>query len=169
VEGSDALFIVAELAIAFAGFASLATVIGRRHGGDRPEIDALRLRNMLEASLLVAALALFPLLPFYANVSSEGVWRSSSSLLGVIVPFLGLLHMRRLGSFREVHRPSVLYLVVQGLLLGSATVGLWCNAFGFLPDFQQGAYFWGLFALLIYSGILFVRLVQSLLDHASPS
>jgi hypothetical protein len=51
VEGSDALFTVAELAIAFAGFASLAAVIGRRHGGDRPEIDALRLRNMLEASL----------------------------------------------------------------------------------------------------------------------
>jgi hypothetical protein len=168
VDGSDALFIVAELAIAIAGFASLAVVIGQRRGRDEPEVDALRLRAMLEASLLVVAASLFPLFPFYANASPEAVWRSSSAVLGIAVPLLVILQLRRLNLVREVYRPGRLYAGVQLALAGSASICLWSNAAGVLPGFHQGAYFWGLFALLSYSSIMFVRLIQSLLGRPPP-
>ena len=52
---SESLSLVAELAIALAGFASLVAIIGRRQARDDATMDAIRLRGMLESSLVAAA------------------------------------------------------------------------------------------------------------------
>ena len=48
--------LVAEIGAALAGFGSLAGVIGRRGSLDSPEVDAGRLRGMLERALAVVLL-----------------------------------------------------------------------------------------------------------------
>ena len=47
----ERLSLVAELAIALAGFASIVAIIGRRQGRDSTAIDAIRLQWMLGLSL----------------------------------------------------------------------------------------------------------------------
>ena len=80
---TDSLHLIAELAVAFAGFASLVAVIGRRQGRDYPHWDAARLGSMLETSLLVIAFSLLPLLPFKAGPSAQSSWRISAGVFAV--------------------------------------------------------------------------------------
>lgn len=49
----DILLTTAEVAVAFAGFASLVTILGRRSAHVDPRITELRFRGMLTNSLLV--------------------------------------------------------------------------------------------------------------------
>lgn len=67
----ERLSLVAELAIALAGFASIVAIIGRRQGRDSPAIDAIRLQWMLGLSLFTTACALLPSLPFHAGLSEN--------------------------------------------------------------------------------------------------
>ncbi len=43
------------VAVAFAGFASLVSILGRRSSRDDPRINAVRMRSMILYSLLVVA------------------------------------------------------------------------------------------------------------------
>ena len=60
---SELLLTISELSVAFAGFASLASILGRRMSKDDPRLDAGRLLNMLTVSLSLTVLALVPFLP----------------------------------------------------------------------------------------------------------
>ena len=102
------LHLVAELAVAFAGFASLVSIIGSRRGRDAPEIDAGRIRGMLEASLLVAAFAIIPILAHEAGLSILVAWRVSAGLFAVSVSIIVVRQTRRVTrSLRSfTYRPS---------------------------------------------------------------
>ena len=52
MQQSELLFSIAEVAVAFAGFASIVGALGRRYSRDDPRLDSFRLRTMLSASLL---------------------------------------------------------------------------------------------------------------------
>lgn len=58
---SDFLFIIAEIAAAFAGFASLVAAISRREdrSSDQERLDFLTLQNVLLLSLLAVASLLY--------------------------------------------------------------------------------------------------------------
>ena len=57
---SDLLLSIAEVAVAFAGFASLVSILGRRSSRDSPVVQAARLRGLIISSLIVVAFAFFP-------------------------------------------------------------------------------------------------------------
>src|SRR3954467_15137608 len=57
---SELYVVIAQMAVAFAGFGSLASRLGQRQGGDDAKIDAMRLAMMLYASLSAALLGLLP-------------------------------------------------------------------------------------------------------------
>ena len=75
---SELLLTTAELSVAFAGFASLASILSRRLSQDDPRVDSGRLINMLTPSLTVTALTLAPFLPMLFEWSHGAVWRASS-------------------------------------------------------------------------------------------
>src|SRR3954452_11168038 len=52
--------VITPIAAAFAGFGSLASGIGQRHGGDDARVDAFRLTTMLFSSLSATLLGLLP-------------------------------------------------------------------------------------------------------------
>ena len=58
---SGLLIAFAEVAVAFAGFASLVSILGQRESVDHALVLSARMRTMLITSLLVTAFALLPL------------------------------------------------------------------------------------------------------------
>jgi hypothetical protein len=162
---TETLHVVAELAVAFAGFASLVSILGVRRGRDAPEIDALRLRGMLETSLLVAAFALVPILAHESGLAVTLAWRVSAGCFAFSVACVFIVQKRRQKAatpatgYRAPHYfTATIYCVLSvcvGALLGT-TLGVLQNA--------SFAYGLGLFAFLVYAGLLFARLVSSLLS-----
>jgi hypothetical protein len=161
---SDLLLTTAELSVAFAGFASLASILGRRLSHDDPRVDSGRLLNMLKISLAVTALALAPLLPMLLDWSQAAVWRASGIfgllLYGVLAPGL----IRRARQMRQFEGFNAVANTINFALAGVGVAALLCCIIGFPPANPFSAYFGSLLALLAQSAILFFRVIASLLQ-----
>ena len=70
----DYLPLVAEIGAALAGFGGLAGLIGRQGSSESPEVDAGRLRGMLERALVIVLLALLPMALGQFALSDAAVW-----------------------------------------------------------------------------------------------
>ncbi len=101
---SDALTIMAELAVALAGFASLVAIVGQRRSRDSPAVEAIRLRSMLETSLLTGAACLIPLVAEKSDMPLAAVWRGSSGVLMVGIALLFVHQLRLRLSFSGSYR-----------------------------------------------------------------
>ncbi len=80
---ADFLFVTAEIAAAFVGFASVVAVLGQRTTRDDPSLDAFRLRGMIQYGLLVVFSALLPYLLHSAGLVGAPLWRVASALVSV--------------------------------------------------------------------------------------
>ena len=167
----ERLSLVAELAIALAGFASIVAIIGRRQGRDSTAIDAIRLQWMLGLSLFTTACALLPSVPFHAGLSENWTWRLCAGVFAVSGATILVYTVRRLSRIPEYplgrawgfsEPNSIAWLAISYGLMGSAIILLLMAAVGWLPK-PEVAYLWGLYAYLSVAALLFFRLVQSLL------
>ena len=160
---SELLLTTAELSVAFAGFASLASILGRRMSQDDPRVDSGRLLNMLTTSLTVTALALIPFLPMLLEWSQEVVWRVSGAagllLYGVLAPSL----IRRARLMRQYAGYNALASAINTALGWVAAAALLCSVVGLPREHPFVAYYASLLALLALSAILFFRVIASLL------
>ena len=108
---------IAELAIALAGFSGIVAVLGNRFSGEWGAAEQVRLRLLLEVSLLVVFLSFLPSL--VARVAPSSVaWRVSNGACGIahLVPLvLFFLRWRRLGWQSPAHEPlrPLLYKVAS--------------------------------------------------------
>ena len=163
---SDSLTVMAELAIALAGFASLVAIIGQRRSRDSPVVEANRLRAMLETSLLTGAACVIPLIAAKSPMPLTTVWRGSSAALMVAMALLIAHHirLRRFGP-RSYQTPRW-WLVTAVCLQSSAMLVLGLNTVGLVP-WTEAAYLFAPAALLIYAGLLFLQIVVSFLS-ATP-
>jgi hypothetical protein len=155
---SDLLLTTAEIAVAFAGFASLISVIGRGSAAD-PRRAAFLLRFTLEIALFVVAFSLIPFLPLKYGVASESAWRFSSLLFAIasqIFSFRMTQRYRRSGLEVAV---SVKVFVV--LLSAGADILLFTNALGLYGSAAFPVYLTGLFANLGLAGFYFLLVVDS--------
>ena len=163
---SDSLTLMAELAIALAGFASLVAIIGQRRSRDSPAVEATRLRAMLETSLLTGAACLIPLVVAKSDMPLAAVWRGSSGVLMVGIALLGAHHIRLRRSGPEKYQTPRWWLVTAVCLQSSAMLVLGLNTVGLVP-WTEAAYLFAPAALLIYAGLLFLQIVVSFLS-ATP-
>jgi hypothetical protein len=158
LENSDLLLATAEVAAAFAGFTAVVSVLDRE-----PSLDPAhrwRVRGMIENSLLVVCFSLFPFIPggFF---DAETTWRWSSILLGLswVVAFtFAMRRATRLGG-RTVVRTSPVLLGGALVIAGLGLAALFLNAIGRSFGSASTLYFTGLFAPLLLSAALFVRIV----------
>ncbi len=167
----ESLSLVAELAIALAGFASIVAIIGRRRERDSTAIDAIRLQWMLGLSLFTTACALLPSVPLHAGLPENLTWRLCAGAFAVSGGTIIVYTLRRLsrvpeyplGRARGFSAPnSIAWLALWCGLMGSAVILLLTAAVGWLPK-PEVAYLWGLYVYLSVAALLFLRLVQSLL------
>jgi hypothetical protein len=80
MERSDLLLTIAEIAIVFAGFASVVSGFRRQRSSADPRADGYRLRLMLERALSVVFFALLPFVPEALGLSDEIMWRSAAGV-----------------------------------------------------------------------------------------
>lgn len=156
---ADLLLTTAEIAVAFAGFASLISVIGRG-SAENPRLAAFQLRFALEVALFVAAFSLIPLLPLKYGLAPVPAWRLSSFLFVVASQLVSF------GMARRWYRSSDLTVatsvkVTALVLSGGADLLLLVNALGFFGSAGFPVYVTGLFANLGLAGFYFLLVVGS--------
>lgn len=154
--------VIAQITAAFAGFGSLASGIGRRRGGDDSRMDAYRLQNMLRASL---SATLFGLLPATLVGLTDEPWGLRLSALiafggHIISTPLAVAHARKLRH-------------VTGFSVGASVANFSCTTVSMIAfalcalDIPAGRaadmYLLGLVGLLGSSGMLFSRVIVSML------
>jgi hypothetical protein len=130
MESSDVLIVVAEVAVAFAGFSGLLAAFTRRVGRSRTSEEFAALRTMLDYSLGTIFCCLFPFLPHTAGFSGAELWRVSSAFLVLYTIVYYVLLSRRGAEFRKAvvqlrHRRLILVLDPIAILVVALNLVGW--------------------------------------------
>ena len=154
---------IAEIAAAFAGFASIVSALGAR---DSSELDLKfrwLLRGMIVCSLVVVAASLFPMAPQALGLSAERAWLYSSLFFTVLA---GALLVG--GTIDSLMVKSVLPLWVRALTLLPILLAFFfslAGLMGFSLDLVRAFYLIALLLLLSVSVVLFGSIV---LNRVAP-
>jgi hypothetical protein len=165
-ENTDALLSLAEIAAAFAGFAALVSVIGRKRKLRGEAVhDLLRLRLLISTSVVGVASALVPVGLAGYGLEEEVVWRVSSLIFlvlsyAVITGFLNAYKPVR-GAFPPDRLAVAVVTSIEVLEQGSLGVVLLGLPFG-----NPGAlYVTALIGNICQAGFIFVRFIGSAFRH----
>ena len=96
MELSENLFVIAQLAVVSAGFASFVAVIGERQGRDASRCDAARVEGIPQFTLLAGGLALLPFVPFQAGLSDVATRRLCAGIFAVSSAAFKIYTLRKL-------------------------------------------------------------------------
>ena len=151
----DVLLSVAEISVAFAGFAGIITAVTGRTGGGWDPGNLTRFRLMIYSSLAAVVACLMPYV-FLLN-SEEVDWGWSIGLLGIFLLAFSAFWIRSFFLRRSNLNNYVSFGVSFIAIVGTAA------QFGALLGFfnqDLGVYFVGVFCLFMQTCIAFIRLVQ---------
>jgi len=163
---TEFFFTIAELSVALAGFGSLASLIGRQSGSESAAVDAGRLRGMLDRSLSVMILSIFPVSLTHFELPSGIVWGVSAVLFAVLAPLLFWMPIRRLRQLPE-YRPGFAYRLSAYASL-AVTLGLLLSGLvGVLPLIP--AYGVALVVELAVAAGMFLRVASSIMGSHIPA
>jgi len=165
MDGIDSLLTVAEVAVAFAGFATLAGLIGQDPSRDHPEVDAVRLRNMVTISLVVVALSFVPVVVVGIARSERIGWIASSVIATIWTLACWIRTVGRARRVRHLPGYSIRLDRTVRALAGCSLIGWVVNSTGLPGSFSYEIYLTALLLGLATSGVLFSLVVASLLDR----
>jgi hypothetical protein len=157
MEGTELLSTFAEVSVAFAGFASLVSILGGRSSSEQLTANLVRLQGMLLSAMIVLAFSLAPFLPYKFGVSSQASWRAVGAIFA-----LGALGSMP-SSYRRVFASPVNRRVAVSIFLVQLAAGIGLAAAVAFPTSISvvGAYHAMLFAYLGIASVLFMRVVAS--------
>ena len=162
----DVLFVLAELAVALAGFSAVIGVLSSRRESTDLKVNALRLQVMLETCFMVAAAALIPIILDKFGVNHNLLWRAASAaFLCIAIPFEIVARNRTKDmpnmTLTKINVNTINWalsigadLILLAILLNA--VGTWTDAF----------YIVALFGQLTLAGILFIQFSAETFTHA---
>jgi len=160
LDHSDTLLTIAELGIALAGFATLATAIARRHDGQTHALGN-RLIQMLEVALRNVAFAVLPL-PFLMTFAADPtLWRVGSGLYAVTVTAHGFFLNHRGGFFTKGWLG-----ISNGVLIATTLLVALVNVLGLAGSNAFSLYVANLLLGLGASGLMFLSVAQGVLKVA---
>lgn len=158
---SDILLTVAELSVAFAGFATLAGVLGKPRSAHAAFMNAARLRGMLESAVLALAFALIPFVPFLFGLDQDASWRLAAVGFLMANATRQFFLFRRLPGIRAAGASTVWLTVILVAQTVSSFVLLAVVA-GLAGSHAGAAYVLSLFIALFASAVFFLRLAETL-------
>lgn len=165
MDPTSTLQLIAQLAVAVAGFSSVVVAYGRRHEQGWTVSDRIRLSLLVGDSLAVMFFALLPLVLQSYRPEPGWTWGLSSAALGLYVLTRGVMILPRVrgnvGTGGGSLHPAVIALTAICLL--GAVVLQALNLLGPKP-FQPGLFVTGLWLLLSSASMQFLRLVFTSLD-----
>jgi hypothetical protein len=162
VQGADILETIAELSVAFAGFTGVVVAFGRRPHHQSSEIDAHAFRAMLAASLQALFFSVFPFLLAASGLEGSRLWRTSSALMLVglaIGATIDVRFARRADRRSWATSDRILQFAIPAVGLAAGVAQL-ANVAGVVPT-PFAAYLGGLLFFLLFSAVMFVRLVMA--------
>jgi hypothetical protein len=158
LEAAGTLELIAELAVAFAGFTGL---VGAFRGvqGKLAEFRQ-ELRLLVEYSLTLLADAVLPLFLFHGGLGEEAVWRIASLINA------GLTVVYYVFRFRELAENSMGALRIQFAVVVALDLAwvfaLLGSALGVLPFPLHTVYLGNLAYMLLGTGLSFLRFISPL-------
>jgi hypothetical protein len=160
------LAVLAEIAVGLAGFSSVIVVFRRRgaSGAWEPE-DLFRFKIMLESSLVAGLFAISPGALDGLGVPPGVLWPLQSALLLGYLVFD--LH-RRFRQFRSLPADSLSPRLAAALLAGGVSVMALqaLNIADLVVSRGAGPYVAGVTWMVVYSGVMFYRLITAPMTSA---
>jgi hypothetical protein len=147
---------VAEVSVAFAGFAGIVSVFGRSRID--PEVRMWRIRVMILTSLVTLLFALLPAALLESGLLRESAWRISTLLLsaGIAAQLYLTLHWMP-ASFGGLLATRIgVFLSCSSIIFSAMEFGV---SLKLIPLAASAAYFWGLLYLLFLCAQHFFRLI----------
>lgn len=165
MDPTSTLQLIAQLAVAMAGFSSVVVSFGRHHEKGWTVSDRIRLSLLVGDSLAVMFFAVLPLALQNLEMGADLIWGLSSAALGLYVLIRSLKVLPRIRGHvgvddRSLH-PVVIALTAVCLLGTVALQGI--NVLGPWP-LQSGPFVVGLWLVLSSASLQFLRLVFTNLD-----
>jgi hypothetical protein len=161
LEGSEYLYTVAEVSVAFVGFAAIVIAV-RPRSGDLSEAERQHVTWLVERGLAALTFSLLPMLLHYFGAQPRSVLPLSSALLAgyLLIALARVLLAVRAGTLAKSS------LSASGIALRVSMVGLMIPiqalaALGVLPLDPLGWYLLGASWLLVLSGILFATVLTA--------
>ena len=160
MEGSEYLYTIAEVSVAFVGFAAIAIAI-RHRSHSLGNFERLLVAWLVERGLAALAFALLPILLYYITGSSQKILQYGSGLLTV---YLLAVFIRIYPVFRN--RQTTVPIGPAGRFLRVAMVGVMIPVqalagLGVLPFNALGWYLLGVTWLLVMSGATFATILTT--------
>ncbi len=155
--GEGTLWVVAEIAIGFAGFTGVVAVFGKQSWG---ALNRYRFTALWATSLSTMLFALFPFLLVHGGLTEAEVWRYSSGALALLVTVVNAVELPRTWKLRSrMPRVDKVALLALTFVLLGAIGGLAWNAGS--PTPTVAPYLAALMYLLLVATTMFVRLLSS--------
>lgn len=157
-EEADLLRTIAQISIAFAGFAGVVAAFGTFRLA--PEVTAFRVRMMVKIALATLLFSLLPFLPVEFGLSESDGWRVSAPLfaLGMVAlsfqAWTGLRPLFRAGLLDTQKHATVVYSIGATLI-----VALFASATERVAPYAPAVYVSGLFFGLAMSSYYFIMLM----------
>jgi hypothetical protein len=161
----DLLYILAELAVALAGFSAVIGVLSSRRDLADLKVNALRLQVMLETCFMVAAAALVPVLLDKFDISHSVLWRAASAVfLCIAIPFEFVARNRTRNLPDMTLSKLNINTINWALSLGAdlLLVAILINA---VDTWSEALYHVALFSQLTLAGTLFVQFAAETFAH----
>ena len=161
MEAEGLLLTIAEVSVAFAGFAGIVAIIGRRGTGEWHAGDLLRFWQMIEVSMLGVIFSLLPFVFYHAGITASQTWAASSAMLaaasGIQMLRAAVRTVKAAGTDGTLSLAFSAGFVLIGLIVIAILVA---NAVGFLFHQTVAPYVVGIFWNLCLACVLFWRLLK---------
>ena len=159
--GEENLRVVAEIAVAFSGFASIIAVFQRSRSGQWAPQDILRMWNLIVYGLAAVMFSLIPLAFTGTGITEATIWSVCSFLLATFLVGQAVFSGTRIRSYavQDPARYSRRWAYTFLVLTLTAVLILFFNGIGAGFNRSFSGYFIGLLWLLVGAGLTFTRLL----------
>ncbi len=170
MQNAEVLLTLADVSVAFAGFAGLAGVLRRHFAPADHWIAGARLRGLIENALIALAFSLIPFALERLGLAGEQLWRTASLMFGLVWLAAGLAAIKyhnraaNAGSPQIPHGRNAVFIVI--FLTSAAQI---TNSLGLFGNWVDAIYLIGLYAALGVSGLLFTRLMAPAAQASTPA
>jgi hypothetical protein len=170
VQGADVLLTIAEVAVAFAGFASIVVLFQHRDPLRWPPAVVVRLRTMIEGSLVTLFSALLPFILFHFGMNGEALWATCSLLFAASICANAVLIWRRSKVPLSGGHLSRSFTITVGVITAFVLAALILNSAGLVFPRTFGPYLVGVAWNLVFASLMFLRVVilPSAPENAQP-
>ena len=156
--GSEVLLTIAEVAVAFAGFASIVVAFQHGEPSSWPPAVPVRLRAMVESSLGTMFCSLLPFQLHYWGIDGAALWRASSAISSLALAILTVVFYKRARPFLGEGLSTTFTLTVAAVALAVIVLQL-SNVLGMPAPANFGNYLAAILWSLGVTAMVFLRLV----------